>query len=167
MKNQELNKNIQSALNKLIADEWFAGQIYKNFAMLVDSQERNLIYDDMMNTASDEINDHYAKLVKFALENDYIIPASYTDMKKFADAEDIKLFEKSQKNKTADYYLKEGIDAEIRAIETYEKFLHDKKVTENVDFHMILQNNYYDEIEHLNTFKFSMSSYEAMKKFPK
>lgn len=167
MKNPELNKNIQSALNKLITDEWFAGQIYKNFAMLVDSQERNLIYDDMMNTASDEINDHYAKLVRFALENGYAIPVIYADMKKYADAEDIKLFEKVQKNKNAEYYLKISIDAEIRAIETYEKFLHDKKVTEDISFQMIIQNNYYDEIEHLNTFKFSLSSYEAMEKFPK
>jgi ferritin-like protein len=77
----------------------------------------------MIDTASDEINDHYAKLIDFALTNGYSIPATYNEMKKFADAEDIKLFEKVQKNKDASYYLKISVEAEIRAIETYEKFL--------------------------------------------
>lgn len=36
----------------------------------------------------------------------------------------------------------------------------------NVDMQMILKNNYYDEIEHLNTFKFSLTQYDAMKQFP-
>ena len=166
MKEQELNKHIQTALNKLISDEWFAGQIYKNFAMLVKQDDRASIYDEMMDTASDEINDHYVKLIKFALANGYSIPATYVEMKKFADIDDIKLFEKAQKNKDATYYLKISVDAEQRAIDTYEKFLQDKDVMSNVDMQMILKNNYYDEIEHLKTFKFSLDSIDAMKNFP-
>lgn len=163
---KELNKRIQAALNKLISDEWFAGQIYRNFAMVVKAEDRAVIHDEMLETASDEINDHYNKLVVFALTNGYNIPATYNEMKKFADDEDIKLFEKGQKNKDAGYYLKISIDAEERAIETYEKFLQDKEVIANVDMQMILKNNYYDEIEHLNTFKFSLTQYDAMKQFP-
>lgn len=164
--NEELNKHIQTALNKLISDEWFAGQIYKNFAIIVNKDDRASIYEEMIDTASDEINDHYKQLITFALNNGYSIPATYNEMKKFADAEDIKLFEKVQKNKDALYYLNISIDAEKRAIETYEKFLQDKEVVANNDLHMIIKNNYYDEIEHLNTFKFSLDSLNAMKQFP-
>ena len=38
MKNEEekKDKKVQDALNKLISDEWFAGNVYKQFVVLVD-----------------------------------------------------------------------------------------------------------------------------------
>ena len=36
MKQEEKDKNVQDALNKLISDEWFAGNVYKQFVLLVD-----------------------------------------------------------------------------------------------------------------------------------
>lgn len=62
--------------------------------MVVKAEDRAVIHDEMLETASDEINDHYNKLVVFALTNGYNIPATYNEMKKFADDEDVKLFEK-------------------------------------------------------------------------
>ena len=54
-------------LNKLISDEWFAGNIYKQFAILVKPEQRNAIFDTMVDVADDELNDHYKSLVEFAL----------------------------------------------------------------------------------------------------
>lgn len=35
-KEQKKDKKVQDALNKLISDEWFAGNVYKQFVVLVD-----------------------------------------------------------------------------------------------------------------------------------
>lgn len=43
MEKNKLDKKIQSALDKLISDEWFAGQTYKQFVLLVDDADRSKI----------------------------------------------------------------------------------------------------------------------------
>lgn len=166
MKEKELNKKIQATLNKLISDEWFAGQIYRNFVMIVDPKQRQAIHDEMLDVASDEINDHYKKLVEYAISNGYDVPASYSEIKKFADSDDVKLFEKTARNKDAKYYVKLGIDSEKRAIEAYEEALNTKDVLADVELEMILKNNYYDEIDHLSKFEFTLNSLVAMDNFP-
>ena len=82
------------------------------------------------------------------------------------DKDDIKLFEKTQRNKDAKFYVKLGIESEKRAIETYEKALKEKDVSSDVELEMILKNNYYDEVEHLEKLNFILSSIDAMEKFP-
>ena len=166
MKEKELNKKVQATLNKLISDEWFAGQIYRNFVMIVDPKQRQAIHDEMLDVASDEINDHYKKLVEYAISNGYDVPASYLEIKKFADSADVKLFEKTIRNKDAKYYVKLGIDSEKRAIEAYEEALNAKEVLADVELEMILKNNYYDELDHLSKFEFMLNSLVAMDNFP-
>ena len=77
----------------------------------------------MLETSDDELDDHYASLVAFAKQNGYDVPSTYSEMKKYADKGDVKLFESCKKNQDALFYLNEGIKSEERAIETYEKYI--------------------------------------------
>lgn len=82
----------------------------------------------MLETANDELNDHYASLVSFAKQNGYDVPSTYSEMKKYADKGDVKLFESCKKGQDSLYYLKEGVNSEERAIETYEKYIDDESL---------------------------------------
>ena len=153
-------------LDKLISDEWFAGNIYKQFVMLVSKEQRNAIKEPMLDVANDELNDHYESLVEFALQNGYSIPTTYNEMKKHADKPDVKLFEECKKNEDAIFYIKHGIESEKRAIETYEQYVDVDWLNLVPELQLIVKNNFYDEIEHLNTFEFMKTSIEAMQRFP-
>lgn len=59
------------------------------------------------------------------------------------------------------------IEAEKRAIETYEKYINEEYVRSNPDLSLVVTNNYYDEVEHLKQYEFIDDSLEALKKFPK
>ena len=122
------HKLVQETLNKLISDEWFAGNVYKQFVVLVNSKCRGQIADLMLETADDELDDHMKSLIAFAEVNGYDVPATYSEMKKYADKADVKLFESGKKGQDSLYYLKEGVKSEERAIETYEKYLDDDKL---------------------------------------
>jgi len=167
MENNIIDKNIQKLLDKLISDEWFAGHIYKQFILLIDKNERHQVEEQLLDTACDELDDHMMSLVKFACENGYEVPTTYNELKKNADKDDIKLFESCKKNENAQWYITKVIDAEKRAIETYEKYINEEYVRINPDLSLIVNNNYYDEVEHLSQYNFINDSLEALKKFPK
>ena len=125
---QEKDKEVQKALSKLISDEWFAGNTYKMFIAAMTADGRRAIGELMLDVAKDELDDHLANLVHFALENGYDIPVSYNEMKKLADKEDIKLFESCKKGEDYLWYLGKGVEAEERAIKEYEKYIDNEKV---------------------------------------
>ena len=159
--NDKNDSKIQNALNKLISDEWFAGNIYKQFIVLVDSKYRSQIEDIMLETANDELNDHYASLVAFAKQNGYDVPSTYAEMKKYADKGDVKLFENCKKNQDSLFYLKESVKSEERAIEIYEKYVNDNDFDVVPDLQIIIKNNYYDEQQHLEDFNFAIESIDS------
>lgn len=163
--NDNIDKNIQAMLNKLIADEWFAGNIYKQFILLVNPSQKSLIEDEMLDIANDELGDHMAALIGFASKNGYEFPVTYAELKKYADKKDVKLFESCKKNQDALFYVQEGIESEKRAIETYEKYVFDQDLKRIQDLDIIVQNNYYDEQDHLKKFNFIAESIQAMRQF--
>lgn len=167
MKNKDIDKDVQALLDKLISDEWFAGHIYKQFVLLVDNEQRYQIEEQLLDTADDEIDDHMMSLVQFACQNGYDVPTTYNELKKKADKEDIKLFESCKKGEDAQWYVARVIEAEKRAIETYEKYINEEYVRSNPDLSLVVTNNYYDEVEHLKQYEFIDDSLEALKKFPK
>lgn len=59
--------------------------------------------------------------MKFAKQNQYDVPSTYSEMKKYADKADVKLFENCKKGKDALFYLDEAAKSEERAIQAYEK----------------------------------------------
>ena len=160
MENKEENKDkkVQDALNELISDEWFAGNVYKQFVVLVDKRFKSQIEDLMIETSDDELNDHYASLVAFAKQNGYDVPSTYSEMKKYADKADVKLFESCKKDQDALFYLNEGVKSEERAIETYEKYVDNEDLKCEPSLEVIIKNNYYDEQQHLEDFNFAVES---------
>lgn len=158
-------KVVQDALNKLISDEWFAGNVYKQFVVLVDNMYKPQVEDIMLETANDELNDHYASLVSFAKQNGYDVPSTYSEMKKYADKGDVKLFESCKKGQDSLYYLKEGVNSEERAIETYEKYIDDESLKCEPQLQVIIRNNFYDEQQHLEDFNFAIESIESFNKY--
>ena len=161
MEKQEKDKKVQAALSKLISDEWFAGNVYKQFVLLVDPMYRPQIEDLMLETANDELNDHYASLVAFAVQNGYDVPSTYAEMKKHADKDDVKLFESCKKGQDSMFYLAEGVKSEERAIETYEKYVNGDELACEPNLEVIIKNNYYDEQQHLEDFNFAIESIQA------
>lgn len=165
-KSQPLDKDVQAAINKLASDEWFAGQMYKQFVLLVSPEDRSKIAGEMLEIAKDELDDHLKSIIEFALSYDFSVPSTYNEMKKLADKEDVKLFENCKKNEDALFYIQKGIEAEKRAIETYQKYFDDYEFAHFFqDFKLIVQNNYYDEVEHLEKLEFMKDSIEAIQQF--
>ena len=167
MKDEEekKDKKVQDALNKLISDEWFAGNIYKQFVVLASNEARTQIEELMLETSDDELNDHYASLVAFAKQNGYDVPSTYSEMKKYADKGDVKLFESCKKGQDSMFYFEEGVKSEERAIETYEKYVNGDALESEPNFQVIVKSNYYDEIQHLEDFNFAIESLQAFARY--
>ena len=163
--NSTLQKKVQKALDKLISDEWFAGSVYKQFYLLADNEGRRIAGEAFLDTANDEMLDHLNGLVKFAMQNGFTAPTTYSEMKKHADKEDIKLFENGKRGEDVTWYVKKAIEAEQRALEEYEKYVDDSDFNAFPELQLVVRNNYYDEIEHLKEFEFIASSIEASRKF--
>ena len=163
---EQKDTKVQKALSKLVSDEWFAGQTYRQFILLVKPEDRSKIAGEMLDVANDELDDHLRSLVDFGLSYGFSVPSTYNEMKKEVSKEDLKLFEDCKKGQDAEFYLDQAIEAEKRAIETYQKYVDDYEFAHELqDFKLIVRNNYYDEIDHLEKFKFMKDSLEAVKKF--
>lgn len=167
MKDEEekKDKKVQDALSKLISDEWFAGNVYKQFVVLASNEARAQIEQLLLETTDDELNDHYASLVAFAKQNGYDVPSTYSEMKKYADKTDVKLFESCKKDQDALFYLNEGVKSEERAIETYEKYVDSEDLKCEPNLEVIIKNNYYDEQQHLEDFNFAIESIQAFERY--
>lgn len=113
---------MQKALNKLISEEWLAGNTYMLFASALDRADRNYtaVKEAFIDTAVDELQDHMKSMFEFALSYDYDIPSTFSEFKRYADKEDVKLFETFKKGKDSAHYLSLAIEAEKRAIKSYE-----------------------------------------------
>lgn len=158
------SENVQKALNKLISEEWLAGSTYTLFASALDRTDRNLraVKDAFLETAVDETDDHMKSMIEFALAYGYDIPSTFSEFKKYADKEDVKLFEGFKKNKDSSYYLELAIKAEERAIKSYENVINSlDELAVLVELQAILKNNYYDEVEHLEDFNFLKYTIDA------
>jgi len=166
MDKEKKDPQIQRALDRLISEEWFAGQMYKQFVLMVNPADRHLICETMVEVADDELNDHFKSLVKFAVDNGFDYPANYTEMKRYADKQDVKDFESAKKGQDAMYYIDKSIASEQRAIESYQKLLDNYELASKYqDFKLVLMNAYYDEQQHLKDFEFIKSSIESMDRF--
>lgn len=161
-----MDKEIQKILNKLISEEWIAGQLYKLFIQAIKPEYLSTVFDAFEETATDEINDHMANLIVFARKYKYTIPVNYKDFNKFAGKDDVKQFESFKSDQDAKYYLEEAIASEQRAIATYAdiiKKLEEMNQTDKlIELISICTNNWYDEIEHSNTFLFLKYQVEAL-----
>jgi len=63
--NPNYSESIQKALNKLISEEWLAGNTYLLFASSIDREDRSFkaVSDAFVETAVDELQDHMKSLI--------------------------------------------------------------------------------------------------------
>lgn len=152
-----LDNNTKKALFKLISEEWIAATMYEQMILGCKAEDRHYIDKLFNETAEDERNDHYYKLVMFASQFDVKIPCKIEDYKKYAAQDVVKQFDSWKKDKDAKYYIEQVILAEEYAIISYNEVLNDEKIDDN--FKRLLLDMYYDEIEHLAQFKTLLLSF--------
>ena len=90
-KNPYFNVKVQKALNKLIADSYMAGHLFEFMVCAAGKEIRGQIYDMYLQNADEELSTHMKDLIDWAIEFDYDIPCSLTDMEKYADEDIVKL----------------------------------------------------------------------------
>ena len=147
--NEYYNAKIQKILNKLISEEWLAGNMYSFYMQTVDSEERSLVFDMFGTLSDDEIDDHYKSLVDWALLYGYDVPCTIRDIERYASKNAVRLFNSFTKNKDAMYYVKKSIEAEKDAIMSYQEALQSEELVQFGDLKAIILRNYTDELEHL------------------
>lgn len=159
--NPYYNAAIQKALNKLISEEWIAGNFYMQMVLACDPDERSVIADLFRTISNDEINDHLKELVEWAISHGYDVPAKISDFKKYASKDDVKRLDNFKAKQKADYYLEEAAKSEEAAMKSYTDALNIEGLVELTDLQSLLWHIYYDEEEHLRNVKTAMIAYSA------
>lgn len=145
-------KSIQNILNKLIAEEYIANMLYKNLYNKILFQKQEILADiesfNLFNIiANDEYEDHYRKLVSYAVANGFTFPISLKDLEKNASAS-VKQLNGIKDKQSSEYYVKEAIKSELAAIKMYEEAIVSKQIP--YELTAICTQIYYDEIDHLD-----------------
>lgn len=153
---------IQKYINKLMSEEWIAGQLYILIKLHLSKEdnlldniegESNSIYgeidyehetkiitpfsDDKFSfgdTANDELMDHFLSIKFFAEQYGFTTPKNVNDFFKFANPEDVELFHKANMSTNDNLkFLKIALQSEDHAISSYKKALEDIEKTIDVN----------------------------------
>ena len=148
-KNDEnYNPKIQKALNKLISEEIIASEQYIGSIVATctcQSSEFAQMFEDI---ADDEYDDHYKKLVEYAIANDYDVPFKWKDYEKHADPKAFRLLSSLKTGEKTKYYIEKAVESEKLAVESYMQIAQDPDLP--YEFTSICWQIYYDEVEHLS-----------------
>lgn len=155
-----MNKNdikIEKMIKKLISEEYFAGQLYFLFTLALrrNSKEDIDFKNVLLETSTDEIDDHMKNLIIAARTYGFDVPVSCPEFKIFAGKADVKAFEHIEKDCDLIYYVDQALESEKRAIASYAEALELEGIENYPNLRVVILNNYYDEVEHLETFSFS------------
>lgn len=143
------NKKYQNILNKLIAEEVIAHDLYIGCIMSINKEDVCNISNMFNKIAIDEMDDHCKKLADWAYANDYEVIFKYKDYLKYADEKLVSLFNNLKRNESVEYYFKKAIESEECAIKSYKEVLEKQGNDVPYDLYSILIQNSYDEDEHL------------------
>ena len=136
-------------LDKLIAEEVIAHDLYIGCIMSISKDDCCQISRMFNDLAIDEMDDHCKKLADWAYANDYEVIFKYKDYLKSADEKLVSIFNNLKRNQLVEYYFKKAIESEELAIKSYEKFTSKEKGDMPYDLYSILIQNLFDEQEHL------------------
>lgn len=157
-----LSKPMQKMINRLVSAEWLAGNIYALFVTALKKEDLPKVKELLLDTSNDELYDHLRSIVLKAEEYGFDVPSSYKEFTKHADKADVKIFENTKKKQDLLYYVDKVIELEERAIIDYENALELDDVTSYPELQIVFKSNYYDEKEHLESFKFIKYSLEVL-----
>lgn len=150
--------SVQKALNRLISEEFVAGMFY-NCCLTAAPQPSNEAFDKLFSEiAVDELNDHLANLKRWAIMNDYDVPFTFKHYEKYAE-EAVKQLNSIKRDKDFNYYINEALKSEQDAIKSYEEALKDDNIP--YELYVIIQQNYYDELDHLESLNFLNYAFSA------
>lgn len=156
-------KTIQTTLNKLISEEFVANLLYKSlYNKLLFQKTKGL--DDiesfkfLIDIAKDEYEDHYLKLVEYALRYNFKFPTNLKDIEKNSSSS-IKQLDSIKDDESPIYYINEAIKSEINSIKTYENVINSKQFP--YELTSICTQIYYDEIEHLEKLKTVLNVFQS------
>src|SRR5574344_1453928 len=155
----EIDAKLQKHLARLISEEYFAGELYNLFANATCPEEKQIVNGIFTETAKDEHEDHMQGMISWCDAFGYRYPATYHEFKKCSGENAVKQFKGFKPGKRADYYLNEAIKSEIDAIKSYKWAIDECDTSDKQEIASILLKNYYDEQEHLESFKFLLGSY--------
>ena len=158
---KDTDKEIQKAVAKLIAEEWIAGTMYKMMTLACKQDQRGVIKDLFNEIGNDEIDDHFASLVKWCDQFGCYIPCSEDEFNKLADKKLVKLAKEVKKGQDAKYYIEKALESEELAINSYKEVLDEQPVHIYTELQSILWSIYYDEEEHLKDLNSSLIACDA------
>lgn len=148
-KNDEnYNPKIQKALNKLISEEIIASEQYIGSIVATCTCQSSEFAQIFEGIADDEYDDHYKKLVAYAIANDYDVPFKWKDYEKHADPKAFRLLSSLKTGEKTKYYIEKAVESEKLAVESYMQIAQDPDLP--YEFTSICWQIYYDEVEHLS-----------------
>lgn len=150
--NPNINQKLQDLLNKLMAEEYIANQLYIMFSYKIDKYS-----DDFLKIAEDELDDHFKNLKKYAEEYGYSFPITLREILKYAGSDATEQYKNIKNNQTNVYYFKESVKSEMAAVKSYKEALENSAIEEIPGLENLLVGILYDEYEHLNKFKYLLN----------
>ena len=159
--NSLASATLQKAVQKLIAEEYSAYQLYFFSKFAVKAEDRGVIVDLFDQIAADELNDHLKTLAEWCAEYGVDIPATESDFKKAGSKPMQKIVSDLKKNKDAGYYLEQAVKQEELAMKSYKDVLENSEVSQFTDLQSALWHIYYDEAEHMQNLNTAIIAYEA------
>lgn len=156
-----VGKALQGQVQKLIAEEYFAYQLYFFSLAAAGGDEVGVVAELFAKIGEDELRDHLAQLAEWCRAYGVDVPASESEMKKAASKKLQALTSGLKKGQPAGYYLDQAIAQEELAAESYKKALEGKDVCQFTDLQATLWHIYYDEVQHLRDLNTAKIAYEA------
>jgi len=123
-------------LNKLISEEIIAHDQYIGSIVATCKCQSDEFAEMFVDIANDEYDDHFKKLVEYAIANDYDVPYKYKDYEKYADPKVFKLLNSLKSGEKTKYYIAQAVEAEKFAVEGYLTIAQDQDLP--YDFTSIL-----------------------------
>ena len=162
-KNEEslASPKLQKVVQAMIAEEYFAYQLYFFSRFAVKAEDRGVLADMFAQIAADELEDHMKELVEWCAEYKVDVPATEAEFKRAAAKPIQKVVADLKKNKDAGYYIDQAIKQEELAIQSYKEALDEDEVCQFTDLQATLWHIFYDENDHLRNLTTAKTAYEA------
>ena len=124
---------LQRAVQKLIAEEYYAYQLYFFSKYAVKSEDRLVLANLFGQIAADELDDHMKSLVEWCYEYGVDVPATEREFKSAVSKEFFNVVDRIKKGQDARYYLDVALKLEEMSMDSYKTVLEMDDVPQFTD----------------------------------